>query len=293
MIKNTKNILFKNKVLNYYMNYEFMISLHSIYNPYFNYIPLLDNELLSNIFKYYEINKIDIIYILSEDILKNINKNEINKIMETIYKNKDCELIMTTCDIDNLDKTKLSDFEYFLYSKSLINYKNEYKRIIEFKEIFEDKYMDASKLKNAHLGKNGNKNNTKSYCTIKEFIENNKFLKKQIKNYYSKITKNKYKINDDDIYSCFIINKSYYLIIKYLDILNYQIKLLETKPYMIRYYNDVLMKINTKLFEFYNNCMCINHQNTILNIRINNYKNINRNIIKYYPTQKRNNVCFL
>ncbi len=62
---------------------------------------------------------------------------------------------------------------------------------------------------------------------------------------------------------------------------------------MIRYYNDILMKINTKLFDFYDNGIYINHLNTILNIKINNNKKINRNFIKYYSTGKRNNIIFL
>jgi hypothetical protein len=143
-----------------------MINLHCplslIGNPYLNIIKLIFTEFLKKII----IKKSDLTYFttntINNDIIsvKNINKQINNKL------NNDFELMCKFEEYKEIDKSILNNYESENKYKLINNYKIEYIRVLHIKRYFIENYIDATKLKNAHLKNNCGKRKIKQANVI-------------------------------------------------------------------------------------------------------------------------------
>ena len=293
-------------------NVNYHLPLHLICNPYFLKIKLLDTQILK---KEITINKSDIIYVtinnifnsIDYDNVDDINKNkDINKQInnlttnnfELIYKFEDYKQLQLNTLLLNNDEKDICD-------KLLNKYNQEYNRVLLIKQNFINNYIDATKLKKAHLNNNiGCRKKTTSNCDIKNFLNSinnkgNNHTIDSIRDEYLKILHLHnipiIKINNNHIECCFIIKKMYNLFNDYLHLITYCVNLIELKPYIIRDQSTFLFNFENKNSYFYENenSLCINHMDTIFNISIkeNNIPQ-NGNFVKFLKTPRRNDVLF-
>ena len=279
-------------------------------NPFFDKIKLLDNEILK--IEKITINKRDITYSVSnlfnsDDInyvtnIKNINK-QINNLS-----NDDIELSLAWKKHIYHNQLPLNENETYIWNKLYSDYYNEHNRVLQIKTKFVDNYIDASKLKNAHLNLNCRKRiNTTSKCDIKNFLIliNNKnktqnYTINSIKNEYDNIlckhNMNHIKYNDSHIECCFIINKIINLFDDYLQMIRYCLKLLKTNSYVIRESQTFLFNIepvNSYFYDDNDDSIYINHMDTINNVSVENNNTIVKgNFVKFLKRPKGNDVYF-
>lgn len=292
---------------------KFSCPLPQVTNPYYNKINALDTEILKSIIENITINKSNINYVAVNKIINPIDYNNDNdlKNIKNLNKqinnstNNNYELDYKFKDYSHLTTTPLTEIELTKKSELIDKYKKEYARVLNIKLNFIENYINATILKKAHLSiKCGKRINTTSYCDIKDFLDatNNKtynYTLDSIKEEYNKILGINncpyQKINNSNIECCFIINKIYALFENYLTIIKYCIKLLETKPYLLREEQTFLFDIGSIKSYFYaeNTIIYVNHMDTIFNIVVNeNNTNIKNNFIKFRKTPKRNDVYF-
>lgn len=292
-------------------NINYPLPLHLIYNPYFLKIKLLDTQILK---KEITISKSDIIYVTINSIFKSIdydnthdiNKNkDINKQINKLTTNN-FELICKLEDYKQLNICELNNNETHIYHELNNKYKKEYMRVLLIKQNFINNYIDATKLKKAHLNNNiGSRKKTTSNCDIKNFLnsinnKHNNHTIDSIKDEYFKILHLHnipiIKINNNHIECCFIIKKMYNLFNDYLYVIMYCLKLIKLKQYIIRDQSTFLFNFENENSYFYENnkSIIINHMATIFNISIEE-NNINRNgnFVKFLKTPKQNDVYFI
>jgi hypothetical protein len=267
------------------------------YNLSYNIISSLNNSKLNlNKKSYGQINKQ-----INNSTEKNFeiidNMNEQDKVNLEIEMDK----ILNVSFALNEDEITKRNFLYNAYDE-------EYKRVLKIKENFIENYIDADKLKNAHLGNNcGKRKTTRSKCNIRDFLNSiqKQITLKNIKEKYCKISNENgifpIKMNDKNAECFYIITQIYDLFEKYLLIIDYCLKLIDEIPQVIRDPNIFLFDIENKTNYFfeeeYKNAIHINNMNTILNISVqeNNVEMINENstvFVKFYETETRNNVVF-
>lgn len=215
------------------------------------------------------------------------NYNYIN--IEFIEKNIDLNIkdyIMTDEKLQNVNK----------YIKE---YYNESTRINNIFKKFIDQFLDPTKLKNVHLSNLcKNREKTTSYCNIKESI-NEKFKEpiiNKMKNLYFKYKGNEIKIEKQYVSTSFIIILTVDLFTKYIDFLNYLIRLLKEEPVCI-FDPNLIYKIDKTIFYCDKNLneIKIKHFNCIHNTEIIKYnisKPTNFITFKKYNKSNRNDIMF-
>ncbi len=299
---------------------QIQIPLPQLSNPFFGKIKTCKLDILTRVIKNIDVKKRDITYIMSNATNKHscgkeykIHAKNIDRYVHTLS-NGDFKL-MALIDDPIVDTSHLNNDEIIVASNMVNTYKTEYIRVLHIKQHFIHNYIDATKLKNAHLSDAcANRQHITSKCNIKQFVnaikpttlnktvspnKNDEFA--LIMTEYSNILQfngvGPIPINNRHAECCFILNKIYGLFNYYLDVLLYCMQLINMYPYITREPHYFLFDIghnNCYFYEESDGSICINHMELILNVTVEKNNKIHvGNFIKLYKTSKRNNVYFI
>lgn len=287
---------------NLYYEGEIKCPLKLIHNPYLCEMKAINYNYIKKII----INKTDVSYISNsinmqnKEMIKNIDK-QINKLSNEQF------LISCGSEItNNIDISSLNNDEIYELNKYKKNVKNEINRVNTIRKIFINEYINATKLKKAHLshmcGKRKGDNTSK--CMILDFLfalDKEGITKQNITIKYNQLLLNNkinnIKIDNNHIPMCYIIIKIYDLFNYYIGTLIYSLKILEDRKELIRYDDIYLFDFNKYKYFILteNNSIIIKHMDIIQNITLETNKcKIYKNVpyIKLFKTPKRNDIIF-
>jgi len=298
-----------------YITIEYQVPLTKL-NPFFGKFKLLYMEFLNENIKF---NKSNLLYTFCNEIYG--KKIDFNNTEQKKYIRKFAKIIENSCDdkyslsikyedaiID--EQTPLNEEEIKKLNFYREKYKNEFQRIQDLKNKFLNNYIDATKLKNAHLSLNcGGKRQIKSKCDLIDFwnvVGKNtnsqmcEYIKNKYKRYYLRFAKKNIDINNSNISQCFTINQTIDLFIYYITAIIYCRILLEKKPHFIRKFNTFFFDFEKDKYFFQKGVkLYIKHLDTIYNTTIEaNNEIIKCNYMFFFKTYgenrvvNRTDVCF-